>query len=207
MSSRHQGLGQLSKFSNTAQLSSDSSAVSRTGYGLKPVPSESIPWKKFLNDSANDSLCRCACANVYSFQLQQTTKQKHSKAWLYFTQRQHDIATCNMCTTSISSMRGNTTNLMKHLNKRHGIHLGMPCVFDAACSSAANVSASLSQGIVKLLKSDHNHCVKQFAFIVRSRSSSSVPSFEAYIFAPAFVFRYLSLHVLIKSPVLRNVIS
>ena len=41
-------------------------------------------------------------------------------------------------------------------------------MFDAACSI---VSASFSQGIVKLLKSDHNHCVKQFAFIVRIRSS------------------------------------
>ena len=111
---------------------------------------------KLVNDSANDSMCHCACANVVFLRQsvvsdcrkKMATRQKHSKAWLYFTRQNDNNATCNVCSKCISSTGGNTTNMMKHLKKQHGINLQECRVFNAPCSSssAANVSASSSQG-------------------------------------------------------------
>ena len=128
---------------------------------------------KFFNDSANGSLCRCACADLLlQTAANMATRQKRSKVWLYFTRQNDNNATCNACKKSISSKGGNTTNMKKHLNTQHGLKLQECHVFDA-CSSAANVSASslflTIQG--KLLKVITTTCVKQFAFIVCSRSS------------------------------------
>ena len=126
---------------------------------------------KFFNNSANGSLCRWACANLLiQTPANMATRQKRSKVWLYFTRKNYNNATCNACKKSISSKGGNTTNMKKHLNTQHGMKLQECHVFDA-CSSAANVSALSLTFQGKLLKVITTTCVKQFAFIVRSRSS------------------------------------
>ena len=42
-------------------------------------------------------------------------RKKRAKAWLYFTRKDDNIATCNSCQVSISSKGGTTTNMQKHL--------------------------------------------------------------------------------------------
>ena len=67
-------------------------------------------------------------------------RMKRSKAWLYFTRKDDNIATCNSCKVSISSKGGTTTNMQKHLATQHGIHLQECHVFDTLRSSDASES-------------------------------------------------------------------
>ena len=70
-------------------------------------------------------------------------RKKRSKAWLYFTQIDDNIATCNNCKVSISSKGGTTSNMLKHLATQHAIHLQECRVFDTLLlTSDANESSS-----------------------------------------------------------------
>src|SRR4029434_8181001 len=59
------------------------------------------------------------------------SRQRCSKVWLYFTQKDDHRATCNACKTSLSSKGRNTTNMQKHLSTQHAITLQKCHVFDA----------------------------------------------------------------------------
>src|SRR4029434_1971047 len=49
------------------------------------------------------------------------SRQKRSKVWLYFTQKDDHRATCNACKTSLSPKGGKTTITPKHLSILHAI--------------------------------------------------------------------------------------
>ena len=73
-------------------------------------------------------------------------RKKRAKAWLYFTRKDDNIATCNSCQVSISSKGGTTTNMQKHLATQHGIHLQECHVFDTLRSSDASESPATGGG-------------------------------------------------------------
>ena len=73
-------------------------------------------------------------------------RKKRAKAWLYFTRKDDNIATCNSCKVSISSKGGTTTNMQKHLATQHGIHLQECHVFDTLRSSDASESPATGGG-------------------------------------------------------------
>ena len=49
--------------------------------------------------------------------------KKGSKVWLYFSPKGRDGATCNMCKQFYAAKGGNTSNLSKHLAKKHKIYV------------------------------------------------------------------------------------
>ena len=75
-------------------------------------------------------------------------RKKRAKAWLYFTRKDDNIATCNSCQVSISSKGGTTTNMQKHLATQHGIHLQECHVFDTLRSSDASESPATGGGCI-----------------------------------------------------------
>src|SRR4029434_348022 len=58
------------------------------------------------------------------------SRQRCSKVWLYFTQKDDHRATCSACKTSLSSKGGRTTITPKHLSIRHAITLQECRVFE-----------------------------------------------------------------------------
>src|SRR4029434_762243 len=58
------------------------------------------------------------------------SRQRCSKMWLYFTQKDDHRATCSACKTSLSSKGGKTTITPKHLSIQHAIALQQCRVFE-----------------------------------------------------------------------------
>src|SRR4029434_2989510 len=58
------------------------------------------------------------------------SRQRRSKVWLYFTQKDDHRATCSACKTSLSSKEGKTTITPKHLSILHAITLQECRVFE-----------------------------------------------------------------------------
>src|SRR4029434_5458678 len=58
------------------------------------------------------------------------SRQRRSKMWLYFTQKDDHRATCSACKTSLSSKGGVTSITPKHLSILHAITLQECRVFE-----------------------------------------------------------------------------
>src|SRR4029434_3421269 len=112
-----------------------------------------------------------------------TARQRRSKVWLYFTQKDDHRATCNACKTSLSSKGGKTTIIPKHLSILHAITLQECHVFERYGATitltnlnqatAARLTLALQLVISKvnssrpcLCVSNLFHCVNQLSLFV-----------------------------------------
>src|SRR4029434_7363291 len=69
-------------------------------------------------------------SRAHSFAANMASRQRRSKVWLYFTQKDDHRATCSACKTSLSSKGAKTTITPKHLSILHAITLQACRVFE-----------------------------------------------------------------------------
>ncbi|CAH0397162.1 unnamed protein product [Chilo suppressalis] len=120
----------------------------------------------------------CVCRQSQSFRLEQkkfnslpTMDKKRSKLWGFFTQTKDDKAKCDLCHSLYSVKGGSTTNLKKHLMKKHrptyetivpgSVSVAAALEAPTSANNAANMKAA-----IRLTNYEHLPCISHTVNLV-----------------------------------------
>ncbi|RVE45429.1 hypothetical protein evm_009947 [Chilo suppressalis] len=142
-----------------------------------PAGLQKLFFLELVADRAVANHRYCVCRQSQSFRLEQkkfnslpTMDKKRSKLWGFFTQTKDDKAKCDLCHSLYSVKGGSTTNLKKHLMKKHRptYETIVPGSVSVAAALEAPTSASTeSTNPVIITNETNSQQTKLSAFITR----------------------------------------